>query len=205
MRSAGNRSFSLRFDGTYRELYHGRHPVAYRAIEELPAPQAGVRIVLASNMPEVTHFLVARGDGDYQPCEDGVVVLRFAGDDKEEQSFRVKAALADGTESAEHTVTAAFAPRPPVQPDRKTVGNNTVRITAEPFLHPVPAALEDWRFPEPTEDEVAFAQERWGDRLAGVEGDYPRAKALARVLMEELWPHSGPPSPAMGGLTPFQQ
>ena len=204
MIDAGKRSFTLRFDDTIRELYPAEEAVAIRMIDELPGPDLGLRIALASNRPDFSHFLLAEAGGDFKPLSDGVLTLKLDADAAAEpRRLRVKAAMTDGTESEPHELTVSFSPR---GGDRQETANNMARLTARPFLHRAATALEDWKFPVPTDDEIEYAHRKWGPLLEGVEGDYARAKTLAKALLPGLWANKdGTPTGLKKGKPPFEQ
>jgi hypothetical protein len=58
--------------------------------------------------------------------------------------------------------------------------------------------------PTPSSEEREFAVKHWGKVVSDSATDYENAKALAKILCDELWPHSGWPIPEMQYLTPFQ-
>ena len=201
MQDVGKKSLSHTFVDSLRELYPGCEPVAFRSVDELPGPEPGLRLVFASNLPDFSHFLIARDGGEFTPCPDGVVVVRF-GSDPQTTTLAVKAARTDGTDTPPHAITLKFTPRPD---DNGALANNRLRLAAEPFLHLAPSSMDDWKFPVPTEDEIAFARDQWGSQVDPADGDYAKAKVIAKALMTDLWPHSGPPSPVMKTLQPFEQ
>jgi len=202
----GQRTLRLSFDDSIREMYHGYEPVSIRMIDELPGPELGLRIAFASNLPDISHFLIARDEQGFEAVPDGIVTMRL--DDSfaaEPRTLRVKVVLTDGTETEPHIVKLSFSPRKPADSQTAPMSNNMVRFEAEPFLHAAPSAMDDWKYPVPTEDEIAFAREKWGESLCGIDGDYAKAKVLAKLLMADLWPNQGRPSPRMAGLPPFEQ
>ena len=49
-----------------------------------------------------------------------------------------------------------------------------------------------------------FALKKWGHLIESVGSNYEKAKLLAKILMEDLWPHNGLPTDGMN-VPPFQQ
>ena len=206
MRNVGQKTFRTNYRELVRDLYHGCEPVCYRSIDELPGPEVGVRFVFASNWPDFSHFLIAADDGDFVRRDDGAAVVRFE-DSTEQQArtLRVKAVREDGEESRTYTVRMDFMPKKAFASGRVVLDNDRIRMTINPLMHPAAVPMEDWGFPLPTDEERDFAIRKWSGAVEGVECDYERAKALARPIIEDLWPSRGSPSDRMQGLPPFEQ
>jgi hypothetical protein len=99
-----------------------------------------------------------------------------------------------------------LTPRAAQHSDNPHRQNNRLRMTIYPLMHPAPAAMDDWKWPVPEEDEIAFVKEKWGHLVDENASDYENAKALAKVIMEELWPHRGSPSEKiMSNPPPLEQ
>ena len=206
MHNVGQRTFLLNYKESIRDLYHGVEPVCYRSIDELPGPPFGLRFVFASNLPDLSHVEIAAGEGDFVRSEDGAAVVRFEDTDQQQtRTLRVKAVRTDGSESQTYTVRMGLKPKKGFTSGRVVLENSRIRLTINPLMHPAAVPMDDWKFPLPTDEERAFATEKWGGVVEGVAGDWERAKALARPIIDDLWPSRGSPSDRMGGLAPFEQ
>lgn len=63
------------FKESFHDVYCVREPVMFEAIEELPGDQMGVRLVFASNMKEVSHFLVPADGKSFRESGNGAASL----------------------------------------------------------------------------------------------------------------------------------
>ncbi len=195
-----------RFKDSFHDVYFGREAVMLESIDELPGKQAGVRVAFCSNRQDVAHFLLSVDGGDFRHSPDVSAAVTFEDSDQQQEStVAVKAVFADGSTSEARTISLRYYSRKFYAAQKMADHPNILMVVSDPVVDFCPGRVEDWRLEEPSQETVEYAAGRWGDAIAGSGGDYEKAKALAKALMHELWPHAGFPSDAMKGLAPFQQ
>ena len=193
------------FRDPYWEFYHGRDEIVLKSLDELPADEVGVRLVLQPGMEGFSHFLYSVEDAPFSESEDDGVVVHF----KDEPSAQhttvvVKAICQDGRSSTPYTVKLSYYPSTFYEANRMAGYPNIIMVGSSPILNFSSGTVDDWVCPKPTVQERAYASRKWGALIKDADSDYEKAKRLATSLMDDLWPHNGFPSDEMK-VPPFEQ
>lgn len=199
------RKIALNFNHSFRQNHPSYEPLVIRFIEEVGGSKPGIRFGLTSRWPEFSHFLLAVDEEDFVASEAGMIEARFGTGSDDKRMFRVKAVSSSGHVSEEYLIEVGFVPARDPETGVERFCNNRFRLRMSPFIQPDAGSPEDWKYPVATAAERTFAFAKWGAQVERLDSDYAKAKELARILMRDLWPHSGRPSEAMKTLSPFEQ
>lgn len=214
------------FQKNYRDIYYGRELVALKSIEELPGTEMGVKITLSSPVRTFSHFGCSvvcltyaeaervpfenyrpSGDEVFQelPPDNVIIANQFIDDERvQEKIFLLKPVFTDGTKSEIQTITVRYMSSKFFKAHKMSGHPNIISIRSNPCLNIGTGSVADWVISKPTEQEKAFARQKWGNLVRNAKNNYGKAKILAKTLMHDLWPHNGHPSDKMA-VPPFEQ
>ncbi len=193
---------TINFLDAYRSHYgSSEEDVTIQEIVRFEGQAPAIKLVLASGRSDFCYFLFSALDGPFYPSMNSEFDIPFFGAAREwHGQFRPVYKRGEGPTTYAVQVTLKTA-------EEYAAGGDLhpplVTVQISPPLDFVARTPESWAVPVPTEAERQFARQTWGAQVAGARSDYDKAKALARILCEQLWPHSGMPIPEMSNYGPF--
>lgn len=192
---------TINFLDSYRAHYGGHEDVVLRRVEPVSGQAATLRIELACGRPEFRHFLFSHQDSPQYPSADNTFIARFGEGRAWKGTARPVYEDGPGPTTYEIGVTLQTAQENAAKGE-PLPSRYMVKIT--PALEFESRAPESWAGMMPTAEERRFAEATWGEKVKGAESDYDKAKALAKALCHELWPHSGWPIDEMQYYSPLE-
>jgi hypothetical protein len=188
----------------YWEFYPTLEALALRSVERTAD---GVGIVLKLETAFVFDSLDVTGRGDGLTTVEGdTIILRFPNVDALKSQFHeltITALSVDGDRTPPHRMAFQFASKAADAAHGRT-GHNRV-IVKDSDLQLAYSRVADWIIDLPSEEDRAYAQQRWGALTANLDGAYAKARAVTRAVMDDFEPQRGTPSDVMNRLHPFRQ
>ncbi|MDP6779915.1 MAG: transglutaminase domain-containing protein [Candidatus Latescibacteria bacterium] len=196
---------ALNYKTNYWDLYPRREDISLVSLKPL-AEGVGVRLKLRSDMRGFSHFLYSLNDSPFERAVGDAVDIRY--EDKgtgKVESARIssKAVADDGRESEAYGININYYPSEHYAAGGQT--SNGWIIIQHTDMALTSSRVEDWILQHPTDEEVEFARKTWGHLIQDGRSSYENACAIARSIIDDLDPHRGIPSDAMGKLSPFGQ
>lgn len=193
---------TINFLDSYRAHYRGfREDLFIKEVEPLGESGEGVRLSLCCEREDFAFFNFSVGDGDFYKSKDNAFIIRF--EDKNEWNGKFQSVYENGEKSSTRTIKAT---RSFVDPRQETPDSpsTSISININPPLELFASSPDRWVKATPSYEEREFAMKHWGKVVSDSATDYDNAKALAKILCDELWPHTGCPIPEMQYYTPFE-
>lgn len=189
----------------YWELYPRHEDVTLRAMEPL-REGFGVQLSIETDMRGFSHFLYSINGAPAQRSPSGKIPIAF--EDKHSPAVQrttttIRAVTTTGAESKPYVISINFYPKELYAASGQTAPG--YMIIQQTDLALTTTRVEDWILLRPTAEDVAYAKKTWGHLFSDSRLDYHNACALARSILDDLEPHRGIPSDAMGRLSPFDQ
>ena len=186
-------------------LYPRHGDVTLESLRGL-SQRIGVELVLRSDLPGFSHFLVSVDGGQVARSDDGRASVEFEDNHSVDPQRKVFAAFAvdeQGTTTASRSMVFTFHPAESyAQSGRTALAAVVLEYSEIPFVY---SQVSDWLVDTPTAQDVEFARATWGVVVDAVSTSHEKASALAKALLDALDPHRGVPSDIMSSLTPFEQ
>lgn len=194
---AGNRD--------YWELYPTAETLAIESIDRL-SDGVGLRFTLAATDFSLDHLEIsAEGEADVTTEGRSFTLRFFKKHSLTPQKLRVDihGISPTGDRSPHYYITLAYYSNAADAANGRTMFSRIgVRNTNLQLAY---SYIDDWILDNPTAEDRAYAQERWGHLKESATSPYQQARAVMRGLLDEFEPRRGTPSDAMNGLHPFRQ
>jgi len=187
------------------ELYPSEEALSLSSVERTPSG-IGLILTLATafdfgklEVTEEGHAIVS--------IEGPVITVKFPNEKAMEPQLHTLEIIAVSTtdeRTASHHVGLHFASNARDAANGRTKMHNRV-IVKDTDLKLNYSRIADWVIETPTDEDRAYAQNRWGPLLSSEASPYARARVVAREVINDFEPQRGTPSDAMNRLHPFRQ
>jgi hypothetical protein len=166
----------------------------------------GFDVMLESQHPDLDAIVYTVDGGDERVATGGRVHVEFEDPSSiqpVQKIIHVWTIDTQGERSALHELwTTYYSTALYAASGRASAGAFTIDYSNLP---PVGGRVEDWVIDLPTPQELAFAEETWGDLVDAEKSTTLKARALAKTLMDDLVPYAGVPSDTLSALSPLEQ
>jgi hypothetical protein len=193
---------TINFMDAYRKHYGGQEDVVMQRLETLPGSRSTVRLILACRRPDFAGFRYSENGQPFYPSLDNTFLIRLGGESKKWEG-KAQPVYRTGPGPVTYAITATYKS----QEEYRAEGiehPSIINVQIAPPLDFEVRAPESWAVPAPTDEERQFAEATWGRHASGAATDYDKAKALAKAICHDLWPHNGAPIPEMQWYSPFE-
>lgn len=193
---------TINFMECYRSHYGAQEDVVIRALESLPGDDPLVRLELACHRPDFSGFRFSEQGRPFFMSLDNTFRIKLGENTKTWQA-KVQPVYESGPGAQTYEIALTYKSKEDYRAEGIEHGA-MVNVQIMPPLDFEVRTPESWIGPLPTAEEKRFAEETWGQLVAGAESDYDKAKVLAKALCHELWPHTGTPIAEMAWYSPFE-
>ncbi|MCB1104997.1 MAG: hypothetical protein KDK74_09730, partial [Cephaloticoccus sp.] len=188
----------------YWEFHPTEEPLALSRVERTPD---GIGLVLRVATAFPFGSLEITGEGVAQVTVNGdTFTVRFPDANTLEPALHkltLTAISTTGERTAPHHIGFHYA-----SAARDALNNRVTRnrvIVKDTDLQVAFSRVADWVIETPTDDDRAYAQNRWGALTANLAGAYAKARVITRAVIDDFEPQRGTPSDKMNRLHPFRQ
>lgn len=178
----------------------------------LPLQDAtGLELVLRSDRPDFSHYLVSINDSEEAMHREGSIRIEFEDNhtledhEPETRILSLRVVGEDGSASDPYRMRFSFSPKERYLANGHVKNAHSRIQIQQSDLKWARSAVQDWILDDPTEEEKAWARQKWGALLDADRSGYENARALGRSLLDDLNPHRGTPSDTMNEVKPFEQ
>jgi hypothetical protein len=193
---------TINFMDCYRPHYGGLEDVVIEKLDSPAGPEPYVRLQLGCRRPDFCSFRFSENAKSFYHALDNTFHIRPGTSKKWEG--KAQPVYQSGPGPVTYAIAVTFKTRADYRAEGIDHGD-LINVAITPPLEFGVREPESWLTPRPTEEERRFAEATWGRHVAGVSDDYGKARALAKALCHELWPHSGKaPIPEMQWYSPFE-
>lgn len=188
------------FKSNYWEIYPILEEIAIKSIKKI---SHGICLELIPLVKNFSHFLISISGEEYKASKDGLVTIKFKGEEVRRRKIKVKVVTKDGYTSRDYYIEVSYYPSSFYKRYGKSEPTWVIIHTSDLSLYL--SRVEDWIVEEINEEDRQFIEKKWGYLVKQSESDYETACKIAKSLIDELEPHRGVPSDYMEKLSPLEQ
>lgn len=197
-------------ESNFWELYPRGEDLVLESV--LPLLDAtGLELRLRSERSDLSHYRVSINGSEEEMNQEGVIRVTFEDNHTLEENHpetrivSIRVVGTDGKPSSAYQMRFSFSPKERyLSNGQKKNAHSRIQIQ-QSDIKMARSSVGDWILDEPTEEERAWAADKWGRLIQPDRSGYENARALGKSLLDDLNPHRGTPSDRMNEVKPFEQ